>query len=159
MGQRRFCTCRDFLFEFFTLCGLRAGARGAPGKLEHAMAHNDDLTKRPRVTDRVKRPEHRGVQRSSRQVDSKIRHPSRAREKKRDRISRGRGVEEAQRGNVVCTRAREYEWGHGNGLTYETSAACVAMRRSGGARGRPPTTSVAPARPAYSNRPPEPLDC
>ena len=52
-----------------SLCGLRAGAREPPEKLERAWTHNDDLTKRPRVTDRLKRPEHRGVQRSSQTGD------------------------------------------------------------------------------------------
>ena len=58
----------EFRFEMLSLCSLRAGAREPPEKLERASTHNDDLTKRPRATDRVKRPEHRGVQRSSRPV-------------------------------------------------------------------------------------------
>ena len=55
-------------FEILSLHGLRSGARGPPGKLQRATAHNGDLTKRPREPNRVKIPEHGDVERSSTEV-------------------------------------------------------------------------------------------
>jgi len=58
------------------------------------------------------------------------------REKRRRDPSRGRGVEEAQRGNVVGTRALKYEWGHGKVLTW--FELLRALRGAAVERGRGP---------------------
>ena len=64
----------------------------------------------------------------------------------------------ARRRNVVCTRAREYEWGHGNGLT---SVETSAWRRSGGRARLTTDDNVGGSQrdQHFSKYPPEPRDC
>lgn len=79
--------------KMLSICGIRASAREPPEKLERASTHKDDHTKRPRVTDQVKRPEHRGGLRSPPDwMEAKNRHQRRARGKRDADLSRGRGA-------------------------------------------------------------------
>ena len=57
---------------------------------------------------------------------------------------------------MVCTRAREYEWGHGNGLT---SVETSAWRRSGGRTRLTTDDNVGGSQrdQHFSKYPPEPL--